>query len=145
MVSHWIHSAAASMLPVVAQSAAKTGSVIAAEPTLAEKWENGISQTQFVLNGILLAIVILCAVLSVVYSYRFRRSTDKVIRGLSQAKMNISMGIMLIAIALIQIFLLEESWVRAIIGAIFLLIGLFNLFAGLRNRQIYTMLSKKQK
>lgn len=61
-------------------------------------------------------------------------------RGLLQAKMNISMGVTLVGIALIQIFLFESSWLRAIIGAVFLVMGLFNMFAGIRNRRLFSNL-----
>lgn len=98
---------------------------------------------QFISNSILLAIVVICAILSVVFSLKYRRASDDAIRGLHQARMNISMGIMLIAIALIQIFLFEANWLRTIIGAIFLLLGLFNLFAGLRNQRIYKQIVLK--
>lgn len=96
------------------------------------------TMTQFISSSVLLGVMILCAILSVVYSFRFRRATDLAKRGLHQAHMNISMGIMLIDIALIQVLLFEANWLRAIIGAIFLLMGLFNLFAGIRNRRIYS-------
>jgi uncharacterized membrane protein len=60
--------------------------------------------------------------------------------GLYTAKMNICMGLMLLFIATIQILLFEGSTVRVIVGSIFLLIGLFNLFAGLRNHSVYSRL-----
>jgi hypothetical protein len=53
------------------------------------------------------------------------------------AKMNISMGAMLISIAIIQLFLFTGSTVRVIVGAVMLLLGLFNLFAGIRNYSLY--------
>ncbi|MNH47365.1 hypothetical protein D3C79_1105570 [compost metagenome] len=51
--------------------------------------------------------------------------------------MNISMGVMLIFIAFVQMFLAGESTLRIVIGAVFLVMGVFNLFAGLRNLSIY--------
>lgn len=102
------------------------------------------TMTQFISNSVLLVIMLLCAILSVIYSFRYRRATDPTIRGLHQAHMNISMGIMLIAIALIQILLFEANWLRTIIGAIFLLMGLFNLFAGIRNRRIFSNIQAKE-
>lgn len=92
---------------------------------------------QGLVYSVLIGVVALCAILSVYFSFRYRRSQDGNIRGLQQARMNISMGIMLIAIALIQIFMFQSNWLRSIIGAVFLLIGLFNLFAGIRNRRIF--------
>jgi hypothetical protein len=54
--------------------------------------------------------------------------------------MNMSMGFMLIFISLIQMFLFSGSTLRVVIGALFFLLGLFNLFAGLRNHSHYTRL-----
>jgi len=57
--------------------------------------------------------------------------------------MNISMGTMMLAIALIQIALFEPSTVRVIVGVVFLLIGLFNLFAGVRNHSIFSRMEER--
>jgi heme/copper-type cytochrome/quinol oxidase subunit 2 len=103
----------------------------AAEPFAEYTW------TQFIISSVLLAVAVVCAVMSVILSFRYRRTEDGALRGLHQARMNISMGIMLIAIALIQILMFNANWLRAIIGAVFLLMGLFNLFAGLRNRRMF--------
>jgi len=54
--------------------------------------------------------------------------------------MNIAMGVMLILLALIQMLLFAGSTLRVIVGAVFLLLGLFNLFAGLRNHSVYRSL-----
>ncbi len=63
---------------------------------------------------------------------------------MNQAKTNINMGVTLIALSLILILTCEANWLRAIIGAIFLLMGLFNLFAGIRNRRIFLNIGAKQ-
>ncbi|MNN91914.1 hypothetical protein D3C81_2100970 [compost metagenome] len=47
--------------------------------------------------------------------------------------MNISMGFMLIVLALIQMFMFSGSTVRVVVGALFMVIGAFNIFAGIRN------------
>jgi|GEM_PF-298509 len=123
---------------LILSAATNAGTIPVIEPDAGYTW------TQFISNSVLLAIVVLCAVLSFLFSFRYRRATDAAVRGLFQARMNISMGIMLIAIAIIQIFLFEANWLRSIIGAIFLLMGLFNLFAGIRNRRIFSQLIAKQ-
>ncbi|HZG76737.1 MAG TPA: YtpI family protein [Paenibacillus sp.] len=79
------------------------------------------------------AAIALSCVLSVVFSFRSRRATDPRTRGLNAARMNLSMGALLVLAALVQIVLFEPDTVRIIVGALFLLLGLFNLFAGLRN------------
>lgn len=87
---------------------------------------------------LLAALILLSSVSSVVFSVRSRRTLDARLRGLYAARMNISMGLMLIFIALIQMFLFSGSTTRVIVGAVFLLLGLFNLFAGARNHAIFS-------
>ncbi|QJC53010.1 hypothetical protein HGI30_16485 [Paenibacillus albicereus] len=88
------------------------------------------------LQWVLIAGIVLSCTLSVLNSFRSRRSKDANLKILYAAQMNISMGCMLILIALIQMFLYEGSTIRVIVGAVFMLLGLFNIFAGLRNRSI---------
>ena len=83
---------------------------------------------------------------SLYYSFKSRRTKDAHLRGLLGAKMNISMGIMLTLLSIILLFVFvganEGSTIRVIIGSLFLLIGLFNIFAGLRNRKIFSNRSR---
>ncbi|WP_042164989.1 YtpI family protein [Paenibacillus gorillae] len=81
--------------------------------------------------------IIISLALTVLFSFRSRRAPDARARGLNASRMNISMGAMLIFIAAVQLFLSNESTARIVIGSIFLVLGLFNLFAGLRNHSIY--------
>ncbi|MBD2872909.1 YtpI family protein [Paenibacillus arenilitoris] len=74
---------------------------------------------------------------SAVFSFKARRSKDVKTRGMMAARMNISMGVMLLFIAGVQLFWSGESTLRIVIGAIFMVIGIFNLFAGLRNLSLY--------
>jgi uncharacterized membrane protein len=103
------------------------------------------AMAQGIAYSVLLGVIVLFAILSVFFSFRYRRSQDHSVRGFHQAHMNICMGIMLVAIALTQIIMFKSDWLRSIIGAIFLLIGLFNLFAGIRNRRIYAQQVTKGK
>lgn len=93
-----------------------------------------------VLQWVLSIGVIASLAATVYYSLRYRRSADPKTRGLLSARMNIVMGIMLILLALIQMLLFTGSTIRVIVGAVFLLLGLFNLFAGLRNHSVYRSL-----
>lgn len=88
------------------------------------------------------ALIIVTCVYSALYSFRSRRTNDGLLRGLYTSKMNISMGLMLIFIAIIQMFLFSGSSLRVVIGALFFLLGLFNLFAGMRNHSHFTRLKK---
>lgn len=96
------------------------------------------------LQYVLYIAVIISILCSVYYSSRRRRATTPKTSGIYTARMNISMGLMLLFIALIQILLFEESTVRIIVGSLFILVGLFNLFAGLRNHAIYAHLDEKK-
>ncbi|MEC0228139.1 YtpI family protein [Paenibacillus alba] len=85
-----------------------------------------IQVTLFLLICVLLA-------LTVFFSFRSRREQDAAKRGLFAARMNICMGFMLILIAVTQIFFFSESSFRRIFGTILVLLGVFNVFAGIRN------------
>jgi len=85
-------------------------------------------------------LIIITLVSSAVFSYRSRRTTDTKLRGVYAAKMNVSMGLMLIFIALVQMLLFSGSTLRVIVGAAFMLLGIFNLFAGIRNHSHYSRL-----
>jgi len=83
-------------------------------------------------------LVLVNAVLSVLFSYRSRRARDPIVRGLNGARMNICIGLTLIFLSLIQMVLFSGSTLRVIVGSLFLVLGLFNLFAGIRNHSIFT-------
>lgn len=74
---------------------------------------------------------------SIYYSVKYRRERKPDHKGLLQAKQNISMGIMLTLLSLYPLLFISGSSAGIVIGAIFLLIGLFNLFAGIRNHTVY--------
>ncbi|RED56603.1 YtpI family protein [Cohnella lupini] len=88
------------------------------------------------------ALIIVTCVFSALYSFRSRRSADGRLRGLYASRMNISMGLMLVFIAIIQMFLFSGSSIRVVIGALFFLLGLFNLFAGMRNHSHFSRLQR---
>jgi hypothetical protein len=83
------------------------------------------------------ALILITLVASVFYSFKYRRQTDPTLRGLFAARMNIYMGIMLVLIAVSQLFFFNDSSVRRIFGTICLLLGLFNLFSGIRSHGAY--------
>ncbi len=89
-----------------------------------------------------IAIVVML-VISVWFSLKYRREKDPVTRGLNAARMNIAMGIMLIIISITQLFFFTDSITRRIFGTVCLLLGLFNLFAGIRNNGHYSHLMSK--
>ncbi|MCA1291695.1 YtpI family protein [Paenibacillus sp. alder61] len=90
------------------------------------------------LTYILYACLIVSSVCSIFFSIKSRRSLDARIRGIAQAKSNISMGTMLIMLALIQMLIFSGSTVRVVVGALFMVLGAFNIFAGIRNHGIFS-------
>ncbi|MEK8126791.1 YtpI family protein [Paenibacillus filicis] len=82
-------------------------------------------------------LIVIAVAFSVYYSFRYRRQLDPVKRGILASRMNIAMGLMLILIALTQLFFFTDSVTRRIFGTICLLLGIWNLFAGLRNHLHY--------
>ncbi|RCX17299.1 YtpI-like protein [Fontibacillus phaseoli] len=87
---------------------------------------------------VLYAALIVSSLCAIFFSVKSRRSLDARVRGISQAKMNISMGFMLIVLAIIQMFMFSGSTVRVVVGALFMVLGAFNIFAGIRNLGIFS-------
>lgn len=95
---------------------------------------------QYVLSpGIFISLLF-----SIYFSVKSRQAKEPITKGLLAAKLNISMGSMLIFISAVQLFLSNESTLRIILGAIFLVLGLFNIFAGLRNQSYFRAKEKQQ-
>ncbi|MFD0716466.1 YtpI family protein [Paenibacillus sp. GCM10027626] len=90
-----------------------------------------------ILNWLLVICVFASLFGSVIYSYKARRAKDTRLRGKHTAVMNIMMGLMLLLVALLFMLVYSGSTIKVIIGALFIVIGLFNLFAGLRNYNLY--------
>lgn len=82
---------------------------------------------------ILSVLIVITLLFTVYYSFRYRRGQDATTRGLYASRMNIAMGLMLTVIAVSQLFFFTDSVTRRIFGTVCLLLGLFNLFAGIRN------------
>ncbi|WP_274652254.1 YtpI family protein [Paenibacillus humicola] len=89
------------------------------------------------LHWVLLILICLLSVGSVYFSFKSRRLSDARLRGLNAARMNICMGFMLVLIALFFMLAYSGSTLKVIVGALFIVLGLFNLFAGLRNHSVY--------
>jgi hypothetical protein len=90
------------------------------------------------IQTILSVLIVITLAMSVYYSIRSRKQTDPKLRGLYTSRMNISMGIMLVIIAITQLFFFTDSNIRRVFGTICFLLGLFNLFAGLRNHSVFS-------
>ncbi len=86
---------------------------------------------------------IIAAVASFIFSSKSRKATTVKLQGLYSARTNMCMGVMLIIIAIVQLVLFEGSTIRMIVGTVFLLLGLFNLFAGIRNHSAFNRMTEQ--
>ncbi|WP_243735243.1 YtpI family protein [Paenibacillus turpanensis] len=96
------------------------------------------------ISRILVIVIAVFSALSIYYSVMSRRAADMTRKAQLSSKMNICMGSMLIAVSAVQLVLFEESKVRSVVGIVFLLLGLFNLFAGIRNLSLLRTADKQQ-
>lgn len=92
---------------------------------------------------ILYVFIALALISSVFHSIKSHREKDTRQRGIYTARMNISLGSLLILLAVIQLFLFSGSSIRVVIGALFLLLGCFNLYAGFRNYSYFSKMGQK--
>jgi glucan phosphoethanolaminetransferase (alkaline phosphatase superfamily) len=98
--------------------------------------ENHLKEHRFMLTWVhylLFVVMFLFMLSSIFYSFRYRTQKDPKARGVNAARMNMSMGVVLVALSVIQLVLFDLSLIRLVFGVILLLMGLFNLFAGIRN------------
>ncbi|MBB3108272.1 uncharacterized membrane protein YhaH (DUF805 family) [Paenibacillus phyllosphaerae] len=89
------------------------------------------------LHWVLILTICAVSVCSVTFSFKARRSADARVRGLNQSLMNVCMGVMLVLLSLLFLLMYSGSTVKVIVSTLLIVIGLFNLFAGLRNHSIY--------
>jgi hypothetical protein len=95
------------------------------------------------IQTVLTGLILLALTSSVFYSFSYRRKREPAQRGMYAAKMNISMGLLLLLLAAMQVSQFEMSLFRMIFSTAFALIGLFNLFAGFKNRSYFRSLQNK--
>ncbi|OAB43247.1 YtpI family protein [Paenibacillus glacialis] len=90
-----------------------------------------------VIKYILFILLVVTCITSAYYSIRSHRSSDPTDRGLYGANTNILMGIMLMMMSIVFMFIFRGSTLSIVVEALFLVLGAFNIFAGLRNRKYY--------
>ncbi|MBT2762446.1 YtpI family protein [Paenibacillus sp. ISL-20] len=91
-----------------------------------------------VIHYILYIILVLSVIAAALYSIRARRVADPADRGIYMSMMNLYMGIMLVSLSLVCMFLFSGSTPAVIVEAVFLVLGAFNIFSGLRSRTYYS-------
>lgn len=84
---------------------------------------------------ILLVFFVVCAAF---FSTSSRRTPDPLEKGRKRSVMNVMMGAMLVNLGLISMFLFPGSTLNILIEAIFLIIGAFNIFSGIRSYGYYS-------
>jgi uncharacterized membrane protein YfcA len=90
------------------------------------------------IQTVLFIFIVVMLFLAVYNSFRYRREQDVKKRGLYAARMNMFMGIMLVGVAITQLFFFTDTAFRRIFGSVCLLLGLFNFFAGVRNYSYFS-------
>ncbi|MDT3425170.1 hypothetical protein J2Z22_000683 [Paenibacillus forsythiae] len=91
----------------------------------------------------LLFLLLTLSVLGAAYfSAASRRAQSPEERGRKRAVMNMLLGTMLTLLALMSMFLFRGSTVSIAVEAVFLVLGAFNLFSGLRSYYYYSGLGK---
>ncbi len=88
---------------------------------------------------VLLLVELACTVF---FSITARRQQDPVKRGVYFARMNIMIGVLFLTLSTAQLFLSPYSSWRVAFAILVLLIGLYNLFVGIRNHGMYTRMMK---
>lgn len=73
-------------------------------------------------------------------SVNARRKPNPLDRGLMQAYANISMGVMLLSLSIVAMLMFSGSTPAVIVEAVFMVLGAFHIFAGLRSRSHYSRL-----
>ncbi|MNW13703.1 hypothetical protein D3C71_2117280 [compost metagenome] len=73
-----------------------------------------------------------------VFSFSSRRAADPQEKGRRRSIMNILLGAMLVTLSLMSMFLFRGSTISIIVEALFLVIGAFNIFSGLRSYGYYS-------
>lgn len=91
-----------------------------------------------VIKYLLFLLLTLSVLGAAYYSAASRRALSPGERGLKRAVMNVLLGCMLVLLALMSMFLFRGSTISVAVEAVFLVLGAFNLFSGLRSYGYYS-------
>lgn len=87
---------------------------------------------------VLFVLLVVFIIGAAVYSFASRRASDPLVKGLKRAVMNMLLGAMLVTLSLMSMFIFRGSTLNVVIEAAFLLLGIFNIFSGLRSHSFYS-------
>jgi hypothetical protein len=96
-------------------------------------------------SSIIYYLLLIELAVTVYYSIRGRRSRDILQRAIFFARMNIMIGVLFLTMSFAQLFTTSYNQWLIMFAIVVMIIGLFNLFVGIRNHGIYTRLSKTEK
>ncbi|AIQ28703.1 hypothetical protein P40081_11340 [Paenibacillus sp. FSL P4-0081] len=89
---------------------------------------------------LLFVLLVVFMISAAMYSFSSRRAADPLIKGLKRSIMNVLLGAMLVTLSLMSMFIFRGSTLNVVIEAAFLLLGIFNIFSGLRSHGYYSRL-----
>lgn len=87
--------------------------------------------------GIILVAVICLSIFGTFFNSILSRRSEGIFRRIYQARMNIHMGLMFLAIGSLQFMLPSESGLRLFFICLILAIGLINLYYGVKHHRYY--------
>ncbi|WP_342565344.1 YtpI family protein [Paenibacillus sp. FSL R7-0345] len=87
---------------------------------------------------LLFILLVIFMIGAAVYSLTSRRTPDPLEKGRRRSIMNVLLGAMLVTLSLMSMFLFRGSTPSVIVEALFLVIGAFNIFSGLRSYGYYS-------
>ncbi|AIQ51844.1 YtpI family protein [Paenibacillus sp. FSL R7-0331] len=79
------------------------------------------------------------------FSLSSRRTSDPAEKARRRSVMNVLLGAMLVTLSLMSMFLFRGSTLSVIVEAVFLVIGAFNIFSGLRSYGYYSRDGSRKK
>ncbi|MGM1047927.1 YtpI-like protein [Paenibacillus uliginis N3/975] len=91
-----------------------------------------------IIRYVLFAVLVISCITAALYSIRARKMSDPLDRGIFHASTNIYMGIMLVALSFIAMLMFSGSTPAVIVEAVFMVMGAFNIFAGIRSKSYYS-------
>lgn len=92
------------------------------------------------MNIAIYVLMIIQLGLTAYFSLRARRHRDPLKRGLNFARMNIMIGVLFLTLSLAQLFTAPFRNLFVAFAILVLLIGLYNLFVGIRNHITFSQM-----
>ncbi|MFC7442835.1 YtpI family protein [Laceyella putida] len=95
--------------------------------------------------GIILVSVICVSIFGTFFNSVLSRRNEGIFKRIYQARMNMHMGLMFLAIGSLQFLMPSGSGLRLFFICLILAVGLFNLYYGLKHHRFYSNQVKQNK